>query len=188
MLSFSQAYINNADGRQRTADRNAIIEAEALRRLNKVKTCGCPDWYLDTLLELVRMENKKQKYVLKAGALLAIPFGDESLTCVNANLTDELAELHIGLDKRKMVLFEVAPDKVPTRKRLLELMDKYGVSESHLSENSVQEPVGNKKPAGNKPEAEKPEGDKPEAEKSEGDKPAAEKSEADEDENKKVLE
>lgn len=176
MLSFSQAYINNADGRQRTADRNAIIEAEALRRLNKVKTCGCPDWYLDTLLELVRMENKKQKYVLKAGALLAIPFGDESLTCVNANLTDELAELHIGLDKRKVVLFEVAPDRVPTRKRLLELMDKYGVSESHLSENSVQEPVGSKKPAAEK--VEKPEDNKPETEKPEGD----------EDENKKVLE
>lgn len=110
--------------------------------------------------------------------MLAIPFGDESLTCVNANLTDELAELHIGLDKRKMVLFEVAPDKVPTRKRLLELMDKYGVSESHLSENSVQEPVGNKKPAGGKAE-----GGKPEAEKSEAEKP-----EGDEDENEKVLE
>ena len=108
--------------------------------------------------------------------MLAIPFGDESLTCVNANLTDELAELHIGLDKRKMVLFEVAPDKVPTRKRLLELMDKYGVNESHLSENSVQEPVGNKKPTTEK--MEKPEDDKPEAEKPEGD----------EDENEKVLE
>jgi hypothetical protein len=105
---FAAIYAN--DPKERTSGRDADIARAALNCLNKVKTCSCPDWYMDTLAELVYLLKKLRmsKYILLSGAVL-YQFSRSELTTTVHNLDDDRAELFLGADSRKLELFEEYP-------------------------------------------------------------------------------
>lgn len=130
---FAAIYAN--DPKERTSGRDADIARAALVCLNKVKTCSCPDWYLDTLAELVYLlkKLKMSKYILLSGAVL-YQFSRAELTTTVHNLDDDRAELFLGADSRKLELFEEYPKTEAeewvgiTEARFLELCEQFNVS------------------------------------------------------------
>lgn len=181
---FASEFINSssavrASHPQRSA-REATIEAAAKKYLNKIKSCSCPDWYMDTIFELINLKKRlmKSKYLLQQGGVLHV-FSRMDLLTTNQNITDDLAELHLGLDDRKLAVFEKYPTddsgewKGITQKRFNELCKEYNVSPKDRFEGcqdfvkpesgkKANEPEGEKKTG--KKEADKkanePEGDK----------------------------
>lgn len=130
--SFAASYIN--DPVQRTKERNAVIEDAAAKYLGKLKTCSCEDWYLDQLLLLIKIMDRKSEYVLKAGVVMDIPFTHEGLTISAFNITDELAELHLATDPSKLRNFTEYPKnakgawKVPSVSALEAMAEEHGVT------------------------------------------------------------
>lgn len=108
VLSFTRDYINSES--QRTPDKIRKIR-EAYKQLTgeEVKT-SCQLCYIEILFKIRSiMEKKPCRYQLKPGALLQA-FGDESKTCTNNNLTDELAEWHLKNNPGVRNLFSKVPE------------------------------------------------------------------------------
>ena len=124
----------------------------------------------------------KSKYLLQQGGVLHI-FSRMDLLTTNQNITDDLAELNLGLDDRKLAVFEKYPTdeagewKGLTQKRFNELCKEYNVNPKDRFEGCQDfvKPEGKKD--GDK-KADKPEGKKdgdkkasdPESSKAESDK------------------
>ena len=118
----------------------------------------------------------KTNYQLRQGGVLHI-FSRMDLLTSNQNITDDLAELHLGLDDRKLALLERYPTdatgewKGISKKRFYELCKAYNVDPKTRVEGcrdfagaeTKNDEKGNKGNKGNKPadEDKKDEGNKP---------------------------
>lgn len=139
--SFAALYVNNPA--ERTGGRDAAITLAAERYLKKVKSCNCPDWHLDTLMELMHLIKKLKMtdYLMRAGALL-YQFSRTDLTTTIHNIDNDRAELFLGLDSRKLELFEEYPrDEAGnwvgiTEARFNELCEKFKVNPASRFEES----------------------------------------------------
>jgi len=114
VLSFSRDYVNG----QQTQERNQKIAAAYLKVTGERLRIGCKTCMVEAIFTIQHfMERVPCKYVLKPGALLRA-FGDESKTCTNKNLTNELAEYHLRTNPGCVKLFSVIP---PVEKPVKEL-------------------------------------------------------------------
>jgi hypothetical protein len=105
VLTFSRDYVNG----NQTKERKQKIAAAYLSLLGERLRIGCSTCYIEAIFKIKKyMEKKPCSYRLKPGALLTA-FGDESKTCTNANLTDELAEYHLSTNPGCAKLFSVIP-------------------------------------------------------------------------------
>jgi hypothetical protein len=91
VLAFSRDYANG----NQTTERKQKIAIVYKKVTGENLNIGCGTCYIEALFLIKKfMEKTPCKYQLKPGALLRA-FGDESKTCTNKNLTDELAEWHL---------------------------------------------------------------------------------------------
>lgn len=109
VLAFSRDYVN---GNQTTERRNKI--ASAYRQITgEILRVGCSTCYIEAIFKIKKaMEKKPCSYRLVPGAVLSA-FGDESKTCTNANLTDELAEFHLRNNPGVLKWFAIYPNPLP---------------------------------------------------------------------------
>lgn len=109
VLAFSRDYVN---GNQTTERRNKIAAAYR-KATGEILRTGCSTCYIEAIFKIKKaMEKKPCSYRLKPGALLST-FSDESKTCTNANLTDELAEFHLRTNPGLIHLFSIYPSPLP---------------------------------------------------------------------------
>ncbi len=105
VLAFSRDYANG----NQTKERKQKIAAVYKSLLGEHLKIGCSTCYIEAIFKIkMYMEKKPCSYKLKPGALLRA-FGDESKTCTNANLTDELAEFHLRTNPGVARLFSYIP-------------------------------------------------------------------------------
>lgn len=105
--SFARDFING----NRTPERKLLI-SRAYKQLtgNNLKK-SCSTCYIEAIFKIIeKMKAPKEicRYRLKKGARLRA-FSDESKTCTNDNLTDELAEWHLARNPGLAGKFEVMP-------------------------------------------------------------------------------
>lgn len=109
VLAFSRDYVNGnqtTERRQKIASAYRKVTGENLR-------VGCSTCYIEAIFTIKKaMEKKPCSYRLVPGAVLSA-FGDESKTCTNANLTDELAEFHLKNNPGCIKYFAIHPEPLP---------------------------------------------------------------------------
>jgi hypothetical protein len=109
VLAFSRDYVNG----NQTKERKQKIAAAYKNLIGENLRIGCGTCYVEAIFKIKKyMEKKPCSYRLKPGALLRA-FGDESKTCTNENLTDELAIYHLTVNPGCANLFSIiaAPPK-----------------------------------------------------------------------------
>jgi hypothetical protein len=105
ILTFSRDYVNG----NQTTERKQKIAAAYKNLFGENLRTGCGTCYIEAIFKIKkRIEMKPCSYRLKPGALLRA-FGDESKTCTNENLTDELAEYHLRTNPGCARLFSIIP-------------------------------------------------------------------------------
>jgi hypothetical protein len=103
VLAFSRDYVNG----NQTSERKRKIAAVYKSLLGENLKIGCGTCYIEAIFKIKKkMESKPCSFRLKPGALLKT-FGDETKTCTNANLTDELAEFHLRNNPGCIRLFSI---------------------------------------------------------------------------------
>lgn len=108
VLSFMREYVN--DPSFRTKERDQKIKSAYRQLTGEQLIISCRTCLVEALFKIKKiMEKKHCSYRLKPGALLRA-FGDESKTCTNANLTDELAEYHLRTNPGCRGLFSIIPE------------------------------------------------------------------------------
>ena len=105
VLAFSRDY---ASGNQ-TSERKRKIAAAYRQLTGENLRVGCGTCYIEAIFKIKKyMEKKPCSYRLKPGAVLTA-FGDETKTCTNENLTDELAQYHLSTNPGCAKWFSVMP-------------------------------------------------------------------------------
>ena len=109
VLTFSRDYVNG----NQTYERKRKIAAAYKSLFGENLKIGCSTCYVEAIFKIRnKMTQVQSKFRLKPGALLR-SFGDESKTCTNANLTDELAEYHLRTNPGCIRLFSVpSPEEI----------------------------------------------------------------------------
>lgn len=103
VLTFSRDYVNG----NQTQERKRKIAAAYKSLFGENLKIGCGTCYIEAIYKIKsKMTKAPCSFRLKPGALLR-SFGDESKTCTNANLTDELAEYHLRTNPGCIRLFSV---------------------------------------------------------------------------------
>jgi hypothetical protein len=108
VLAFSRDYVNG----NVTKERKYKIAAAYKRLTGENLRISCGTCFIEAIFKIKKiMERVPCNYRLKPGALLRA-FGDESKTCTNANLTDELAEYHLRTNPGCIKLFSVPSEPI----------------------------------------------------------------------------
>lgn len=116
VIKFMREYVN--DPSSRTKEKDQKIKAVYRQLTGEILRINCHTCYVEALFKIKKiMEKKSCSYRLKPGALLRA-FGDESKTCTNNNLTDELAEYHLRTNPGCRKLFSIVPEPEETDKVL----------------------------------------------------------------------
>lgn len=130
IAAFAQEYVN--DPNARTVERNRIIEDAAKAVLGETLST-CESRHINAVLQIYKLSKMEQsKYRIRAGALLEV-FSRSDLILTIHNLTDDLAELHLGLKPHEIKYFDEFPKNEDgefvgvTAERLAELKEKFGV-------------------------------------------------------------
>ena len=132
VAAFAQEYVN--DPNARTVERNRIIEDAAKAVLGETLST-CESCHINAALQIYKLSKMDQsKYRMRAGATLILEvFSRADLTMTIHNLTDDLAELHLGLKPHEIKYFDEFPKNENgefvgvTSERLAELKEKFGV-------------------------------------------------------------
>ncbi len=118
---FAREFIN--DPSARTKERKQIIAKVYKSLTDGPINSTCDTCLIEAIFKILSlMEKKPCSYRLQKGALLRV-MGDESKTCTNDNLTDELAEFHLRTNPGCRKYFTVIsanfdPDPEATAARL----------------------------------------------------------------------
>jgi hypothetical protein len=108
VLAFSREYVNG----KVTKERKDKIAAAYKKLTGENLRISCGTCFIEAIFKIKKiMERVPCKYRLKPGALLRT-FGDESKTCTNANLTNELADFHLRNNPGCIRLFSVPTEEV----------------------------------------------------------------------------
>lgn len=132
IAAFAQEYVN--DPNARTVERNRIIEDAAKAVLGETLST-CESCHINAVLQIYKLSKMDQsKYRMRAGATLILEvFSRADLTMTIHNLTEDLAELHLGLKPHEIKYFDEFPKNEDgefvgvTAERLAELKEKFGV-------------------------------------------------------------
>lgn len=143
ILSFMREYVN--DPSSRTNERNQKIKSAYRQLTGETLRIGCHTCYVEALFKIKKiMEKKSCSYRLKPGALLRA-FGDESKTCTNANLTDELAEYHLRTNPGCRGLFSIVPEPEEVMSDLkmvpVDIKESDPIKEPEPAKETEKEPV-----------------------------------------------
>ena len=130
IAAFAQDYVNDLNAR--TVERNRMIEDAAKAVLGETLST-CESCHINAVLQIYKLSKMEQsKYRIRAGALLEV-FSRSDLILTIHNLTDDLAELHLGLKPHEIKYFDEFPKNEDgefvgvTAERLAELKEKFGV-------------------------------------------------------------